>query len=150
MCQIFPRKISVKIIFVGHGNPQKLNAQNVPCRQIFMHLLFLVGLPHKNILTTENFPNYSVWYPQREIHVFRILLDNRGMHKLIPDSAHGQVSILCSRSLEARLSFYNSRAKHDVETKRTLIDFSRRVAEGSRSSQLQTLGNQLIDPSPIH
>ena len=50
------------------------------------------------------------------------------------------------------LRFYNSQTKHDMEMELTSIDFSRRVAEGFRfrSSWLQTLGNQLIDRSPIH
>ena len=39
-------------------------------------------------------------------------------------------------------SFYNSPAEHDTETKLTSIDFSHRVAYDSKSSWLQTLGNQ--------
>ena len=42
-------------------------------------------------------------------------------------------SILRPRSLETPLSFYNSRTEHDMETKLTSIDFSRRGAEGFRS-----------------
>ena len=44
--------------------------------------------------------------------------------------------------------FYNSQTRHDVEMKLTSTDFSRRVAEGCRSSWPQTLGNQPIDRSP--
>ena len=45
-------------------------------------------------------------------------------------------------------TFYNPRTEHDFEMKFTSIVFSHRVVEGSRSSWLQTLGNQLIDCSP--
>ena len=45
-------------------------------------------------------------------------------------------------------SFLNSQTEHDVEMKLTPIDFSHGVAEASRSSCLQTLGNQLIKRSP--
>ena len=44
-------------------------------------------------------------------------------------------------------SFHNSQTEQDMETKLTSIDFSRRVTKESRSSRLQTLGNQLIDRS---
>ena len=40
-------------IFVGCGNPEKLNAQTGYCRQIFVLLIFVVHQPHKNILTTN-------------------------------------------------------------------------------------------------
>ena len=53
-----------------------------------------------------------------------------------------------ARPLETHRSFYNLQTEHDMETTLTSIDFSRRVAEGSRSSWLQILGNQLIDRSP--
>ena len=43
---------------------------------------------------------------------------------------------------------YNLQTEHDMEMKLTSIDFSHQVAEGSRSSWPQTLGNQLIDGSP--
>ena len=53
-----------------------------------------------------------------------------------------------ARSLETPSSFYNSQTKHNTKTKLTSIHFSRQVIEGSRSSWLQTLGNQLINCSP--
>ena len=40
--------------------------------------------------------------------------------------------ILCAYSLKTHSSFYNSWTKHDMEIKFTSINFSRRVAEGSR------------------
>ena len=43
---------------------------------------------------------------------------------------------------------HNSWTELDVEMKLASIDFSRWVAEGFRSSWLQTLANQLIDYSP--
>ena len=43
---------------------------------------------------------------------------------------------------------YNSQTEHSMEMKLTYVDFSRQVAEGCRSSWLQTLGNLLIDRSP--
>ena len=58
------------------------------------------------------------------------------------------VAMLRLRLLEIFLSFYNAQSEHDTDMKVTLIDFSCRVTEGSRSSWLQTLGNQLIDRSP--
>ena len=57
-------------------------------------------------------------------------------------------STVLTRSLETPLSFYNLQTERDMEARLTSIDFSRRGAEGSRSSWLQTLGNQLIDRSP--
>ena len=54
----------------------------------------------------------------------------------------------CWRSLESPLSFYNSQTEHNMETKSASIDFSRRGAEGFRSSRLQVLGNQLIYRPP--
>ena len=58
-------------------------------------------------------------------------------------------AILRACSLDTPLKLYNSRPKHDLKTKFTPIDFSHRGADGSRSSWLQTLGNQFIDRSPI-
>ena len=51
---------------------------------------------------------------------------------------------------ENHYTSYNLWAEYDTETKLTCtsIDPSRRVAQGSRSSRLQTLGNQLSDRSP--
>ena len=51
-------------------------------------------------------------------------------------------------SLETPLSYYNLRTEHNIKTKLTSINFSRRGTEGFRSSWLQVLGNQLIDRSP--
>ena len=48
------------------------------------------------------------------------------------------------------LNLNNSQTKHDMNMKLALLDFSRQVAEGCRSSSswLYTLGNQLINHSP--
>ena len=43
---------------------------------------------------------------------------------------------------------YNLQIKHDMEMKLTPINFSHQVAESSKSSWLQILGNQLINCSP--
>ena len=72
---------------------------------------------------------------------------------LIPDRRQKQpkselyFTVLHAHLLDTRWSSYNSRTEHDTEMKLTQIHFSRRVAEGFRSSWLQTLGNQLIDRS---
>ena len=52
-----------------------------------------------------------------------------------------------TRVLETHQCFCNLQTERDVETKLTSVDFSRRVAEGSRSSLLQTLANQCIHHS---
>ena len=44
--------------------------------------------------------------------------------------------------------FTTRKTQNNMEMELTFIDFSHRGAEGSRSSWLQTLGNQLIDRSP--
>ena len=44
-----------------------------------------------------------------------------------------------------RVFIYNSQTERDMEIKLASLDFSRRIAECSRSSWLQTLGHQLID-----
>ena len=47
-------KFPHKNIFVAHRNPRQLTAQSVCCRQILMHLIFMVCLPHaQNILTAN-------------------------------------------------------------------------------------------------
>ena len=39
---------------MDHGSHRKLNTQSVCCRQIFVHLIFVVHLPHENTLTTNS------------------------------------------------------------------------------------------------
>ena len=58
-CQFFACKIFMLKYFVGHGNPRKLNSRNVCCRQIFVRLIFVVRLAHKNVFNNDHFPNYS-------------------------------------------------------------------------------------------
>ena len=65
---------------------------------------------------------------------------------------HGQTGNYAKRAIiHLRLrSFYNSHTKHNMETKLTSGDFCHGVTEGSRSSWLHILGNQLINSSPYY
>ena len=67
----------------------------------------------------------------------------------IPTNSDKVTYAMRTRLLETPLSFYNSRTKHDLKMKLTSVDFSRQGAEGSRSSWLQTLSDQLINRSPF-
>ena len=58
------------------------------------------------------------------------------------------ITVLSPGSRETYWSFHKLQTEHDMEIKLAPINFSRRVAKGSRSSWLQILGNQLINRSP--
>ena len=49
----------VEGLFMDRGSLRELNARNVCCRQVFVHLLFTVCLPPRNNFNDESFPNYG-------------------------------------------------------------------------------------------
>ena len=55
---------------------------------------------------------------------------------------------MSARSLDTHSSSNNSQAEYDTEMNLISTDFPHQVKQGSRSSWLQTLGNQLINCFP--